>query len=428
LRLATTWSIALADAVASRLREGGPDVVRYPSRFAALVEMVCAAARGDFERAWAWRSLGIWRAGDTIEVATGRGEAVAQLVRDARIAPAVLAAAARRGILPLLVTRVPAERWIRLARAALTASSVSGGRLVELWLGGGPAESDALDAPAWSATAAASTRIERTSAIVRHVTSATAVRPVEPATARALAVLAILECEPALAATTHVHEIVDRLARRLISPVVEPAVPRPPHRPGQNEPRRPPSSPRDAQDRFDVPDREPADNRVSATTEFAGLLFLLHLVRALDLPASLLRDPALSARSLPWTLYRIAVLLMPHVDNDAAALAFAGLPPLTPSPVAKESPSTSDEDAALCDARDMMVSALRARMDAAAEETDPELLHRVIGRRAEIVADPGWIELRLAVADVSTDVRRAGLDLDPGWLPWLGIVVWFVYA
>jgi len=62
------------------------------------------------------------------------------------------------------------------------------------------------------------------------------------------------------------------------------------------------------------------------------------------------------------------------------------------------------------------------------EETDHELVARVISRRAEIVADPAWIEVRLAAADVDTDVRRAGLDLDPGWLPWFGLVVRFAYA
>jgi hypothetical protein len=52
----------------------------------------------------------------------------------------------------------------------------------------------------------------------------------------------------------------------------------------------------------------------------------------------------------------------------------------------------------------------------------------VTARHAEIVVDPAWIEVRFAVADVSTEVRRAGLDLDPGWLPWLGLVVRFTYA
>ena len=49
-------------------------------------------------------------------------------------------------------------------------------------------------------------------------------------------------------------------------------------------------------------------------------------------------------------------------------------------------------------------------------------------RVAEIVVDPGWIEVRLQLEEVDVDLRRAGLDLDPGWLPWLGAVVRFVYG
>jgi hypothetical protein len=45
-----------------------------------------------------------------------------------------------------------------------------------------------------------------------------------------------------------------------------------------------------------------------------------------------------------------------------------------------------------------------------------------------VVADPGWIEIRLDLREVATDVRRVGLDLDPGWLPWLGVVMRFAYA
>jgi hypothetical protein len=44
-----------------------------------------------------------------------------------------------------------------------------------------------------------------------------------------------------------------------------------------------------------------------------------------------------------------------------------------------------------------------------------------------VVADPGWIEVHLSLDDVSTPLRRARLDLDPGWVPWLGVVLRFVY-
>jgi hypothetical protein len=55
------------------------------------------------------------------------------------------------------------------------------------------------------------------------------------------------------------------------------------------------------------------------------------------------------------------------------------------------------------------------------------VLQFVCQRRAAIVADPGWIEVRLSLDEVSTEIRRVGLDLDPDYVPWLGVVVRFVY-
>jgi hypothetical protein len=73
-----------------------------------------------------------------------------------------------------------------------------------------------------------------------------------------------------------------------------------------------------------------------------------------------------------------------------------------------------------------MVDALRRRMESP-DEPPETLLERVCRRDAEVVADPGWIDVHLSVEDVSVDVRRNGLDLDPGWVPWIGVVVRFVY-
>lgn len=56
-----------------------------------------------------------------------------------------------------------------------------------------------------------------------------------------------------------------------------------------------------------------------------------------------------------------------------------------------------------------------------------ELLELVCRRRARIVADPGWIEVFFSLDDVKTELRRARLDLDPGFVPWLGVVLRFVY-
>jgi hypothetical protein len=61
------------------------------------------------------------------------------------------------------------------------------------------------------------------------------------------------------------------------------------------------------------------------------------------------------------------------------------------------------------------------------DDADRELLARVTTRRAEIIADPAWIDIRFGIGDATTDVRRLGLDLDLGWVPWLGVVLRFAY-
>ena len=37
-------------------------------------------------------------------------------------------------------------------------------------------------------------------------------------------------------------------------------------------------------------------------------------------------------------------------------------------------------------------------------------------------------DARFDMAEVDVDVRIAGLDVDPGWVPWLGAVVRFCYV
>lgn len=44
-------------------------------------------------------------------------------------------------------------------------------------------------------------------------------------------------------------------------------------------------------------------------------------------------------------------------------------------------------------------------------------------RYAKLLIDDGWLELVFDLDRVDTEIRRAGLDLDPGFVPWLGKVV-----
>jgi hypothetical protein len=112
--------------------------------------------------------------------------------------------------------------------------------------------------------------------------------------------------------------------------------------------------------------------------------------------------------------------------DDPAVLAFAGLPPDAVPPSAQEAPATAGEREATAETGAAIAAAIRALLGR--DEPDAALLAFVCRRPAEIVAEPGWIEVRFPLDQVSIDLRRAGLDRDPGWVPWLGVVVRFVYA
>ena len=177
----------------------------------------------------------------------------------------------------------------------------------------------------------------------------------------------------------------------------------------------------------------PWDLRSRGFTEAGGLLFLLHVVDELGLAETLAEDPVLGARPLRWALHRLAVLLGEVAEDDPAALAFAGLMPGAEPPSALHEPAGGAEHEALARHAARLVARLRERLAGGASPDGApgaarELLLRVTRRRAEIVADPGWIEVHLSLDQVRTDVRRAGLDLHPDHLPWLGVVVRFVYA
>ncbi len=160
-------------------------------------------------------------------------------------------------------------------------------------------------------------------------------------------------------------------------------------------------------------------------TSLGGLPFLLHLVGELDLHDRLRGDAPTAERSLRWSLHQLAMQLTGAAPGDPAALAFAGLVPDSEPPSAAAEPATSAEAASLRRAAEQIgvALALRLRMTPA-----PDLVARTCARRAHVRADPGWIELHLALDEVDVDIRRSGLDHDPGFIPWLGAVVRFVYA
>jgi hypothetical protein len=161
-------------------------------------------------------------------------------------------------------------------------------------------------------------------------------------------------------------------------------------------------------------------------TNHAGLLYLLNAAADAAMPDLLFADPVLDGIPGSELLARVALWLVTAADDDPAVLTFAGLEPWrvrrgwsrAPLPVAAQRRIDGQARA--------WAQAAAARLDR--DEDLALVVAGVTDRSGRIEREPGWVDVHLALADVDVDVRRAGLDLDPGWVPWLGCVVRFCYA
>ncbi|WP_255768573.1 hypothetical protein [Pseudarthrobacter sulfonivorans] len=160
-------------------------------------------------------------------------------------------------------------------------------------------------------------------------------------------------------------------------------------------------------------------------TLWAGLPFLFATAADAGIPDGLLAAPVLSGRPLRWLLHRVGQLLVPAAPNDPAVLVFAGLLPGAEPPDGDE--ASVSELAALQTWAGNWARTTAVRLGR--PHHDPfDVVAGTAFRRGIVLAQPGWIEVHLDLADVDMDIRRAGLDLDPGWIPWLGVVVRYVYS
>ena len=460
--LVAAWSVALADAIRATLDGGGPDVVRFRTRGHALADLLVSVARGDHARAWAWRQLGLWSAGDDASGETAVEEAVRALLSRPESVVAALSAVARAGALPALAARIRPDAWTAVARAALEAAAVPDSAVRVLVrpsepdpsagsTGGtaGDADGGPGAAPALSSDAVLRRvrRIAGQSAIARAVLA----RPeIAADRRRALALLALLEAEPAalargLAASTElVAAVEDEIAQDTVDGQTASSrsdadrqtdAARRGNASADREADRARGESRTSDDGLSDSDLDPEESpmpaqRAAGETRWGGLLFLLHVVGELDVAEEVAASDVLAARSLRWVLFHVAQSLLGLDERDPAALAFAGLGPDRDPPTRGEEPATPAE----MDEVDTLARRLEARLfERLRGEPAPDrraaaaLLRETARRAAAVEADPGWIDARLSLDEVSIDVRRAGLDLDPGWLPWLGVVVRFVY-
>ena len=147
------------------------------------------------------------------------------------------------------------------------------------------------------------------------------------------------------------------------------------------------------------------------SARWAGALFWLSRISTSDAFDWLDSQQDAPADGLRLLLRALAIELGVPEDDPAFAVFCGGTAPQS------EPPPAITEKAA-----DMAVQWSNWLADAAPELPVPRLA-TVCRRNGRLRVEPGWIELHFPLAGVDTTIRRLGLDLDPGWLPWLGCVL-----
>ncbi len=469
-----SWARAVVATLERELAAGGADVAGYARRTDGLVDLVAGCALGTTSRAWAWRRLGLLGPGDPDPDVAPAEAALAALARVPRDAVPVLVAVAGRVGVAALHRLLRSAGWARLAWLAAPDVAPEGWRPDPRRAPGaqpgasghrpparpGPQGAATDDSLLGSGAGAAALAAE----LVARSVLATSLRRsqlrVDEATAHAWAVLVAAEADPASLRRPSAPALVAALAAHLTAgslragravtaaPAASPPAPGRPaprtavagadrgtdrvHEAGRGAPARdshalPTPAHADLPVHPDVPARPdlPAhpDPPPDLRTQWAGLLFLLNTAADASVPDRVLDDPALAARSLRWSLHRIGRHLVPVAPADPALLAFCALPAAPVDLV----PTAAGEEEALRAHATRWAVATADRLGRT--DTDPfAVVAEVAARAGTVTVEPGWCEVWMAADEVDIEVRRAGLDLDPGWVGWLGTVVRFGYA
>jgi len=169
-------------------------------------------------------------------------------------------------------------------------------------------------------------------------------------------------------------------------------------------------------------------NRAKTVTRFGGLLYLLNL---LEHPCGLVdifaQSYCFNQRSMIWVWLHLAITIIPAELDDPAVLAFAGLIPGKPLDKELWLSPTDAEQQQVEKYASQIITATQDRLEIAGSDLSVNM-DCLYQRRAIITSDPGWFEVEFSLNDVDTGIRRAGLDIDPGFLPWLAVVMRFKYA
>ena len=146
----------------------------------------------------------------------------------------------------------------------------------------------------------------------------------------------------------------------------------------------------------------PADH---AVTRAGGLFFIVPLLAhsGLTRHLTILADEARAV--LPWQILRLALRHARVPANDPLHHTLESVPPVV-DPIGR-----------------WLLAAHRQ-----AVHLTGLTLRQLITRPALVTLSPTHIDVLFRPADADIRIRSAGLDFDPGWVPWLGRVIAFHYS
>ena len=441
------WAQALLAALARALDDSSPDVLHYPRTFDALRDLLASVAQGSVEREWAWRQVGLLAPGEPSPATHPGAAALCAVRRFPRDAVRALVACVREVGIPAVHRLLGSAGWAEFAALACACT----GYVV-------PAPQSTTGETAQrvrpSSESSAAARLAD-AACARSVLASQFVRaPIrrDREIAQNWAKLIAAESDPSILVRTNASAVIESISARLETrpgDVASGLGVRTPERTAEPAAlERDSTEPRAAADTAALSDRAlrphqdvalaaPASERAheadsesgdegaprrTFATVWAGLLFFLNTAAAADIPRAILDDAVLADRPLSHALSALAQCLIPAGADDPAILALSGRLP-DPDVIDAFSEAEGDRIAQHA-ARWMSVTA--DRIDDSSHEP-ADICRRIALRRGIIDVEPGWIDVRLDLSDVDVDVRIAGLDIDPGWVPWLGTVVRFSY-
>jgi hypothetical protein len=183
----------------------------------------------------------------------------------------------------------------------------------------------------------------------------------------------------------------------------------------------------------ETPETPPAQQD-GQPTEAAGLYFLLNALRHLGIESALRADPALERYGfLPRLLVVLARSAGVSVEDPVLDWAHSALqhvrlhiePVIAASSWPRNLPVPP---AGLCVQDSTLVRIWKLAVRRWCWRLAGLTVREIINRPGRILLNRADLDVTLSLELVDVRIRRVGLDLDPGWLPWFGRVVRFHYV